>query len=220
MQYVVAAVRRGEHAAIYSFDERLQTMFARAEAMGMNLQQYLDSGMLIAEQVDPAMLSPGEFIGLVRKAVEERKARLIVIDSLNGYLSAMPGERFLVVQMHELLTYLGEHGVLSLVIVPQHGILGNTIESPVDLSYLADTVLLLRYFEHAGRVRKSIAVVKSRGGGHEDTIREYRLTSKGVTVGAPLTEFHGILSGAPVYAGTANPLLGEKGGRLESHVAG
>ncbi len=127
----------------------------------------------------------------------------------------MPGERFLVVQMHELLTYLGERGVLSFVIVPQHGLLGSGIDAPVDLSYLADTVLLLRYFEHSGRVRKAVSAVKTRGGAHEDSIREYRLTSAGVSVGAPLTQFHGVLTGNPVYSGAGAQFLGEKSGSPE-----
>jgi circadian clock protein KaiC len=213
MQYAAAAARRNEHVAMYSFDERLDTMLARATGMGMELRAHIESGRLTAAQVDPAILSPGEFIGRVRHEVEQEHARLIVIDSLNGYLNAMPGERFLVVQMHELLTYLGEHHVLSLVVVPQHGLLGNLVEAPVDLSYLADSVLLLRYFEHAGRVRKAISAVKTRGGKHEDTIREYLLSSKGVQVGAPLKEFHGVLSGSPLYTGTDQPLLGEGGRR-------
>jgi circadian clock protein KaiC len=125
----------------------------------------------------------------------------------------MPGERFLVVQMHELLTYLGEQRVVSFVVVPQHGLLGNTVEAPVDLSYLADTVVLLRYFEHAGRVRKAISAVKTRGGSHEDSIREYQLSAAGIRVGAPLTEFHGVLSGSPIYSGTDKPLLVDGGGR-------
>jgi circadian clock protein KaiC len=156
-------------------------------------------------------MSPGEFISRVRHAVEQLNARIVVIDSLSGYLQAMPGERFLIVQMHELLTYLAEKGIVSFVIVPQHGLLGAGVDAPIDLSYLADTVLLLRYFEHAGRVRKAISAVKTRGGAHEDSIREYRLTSDGVSVGEPLREFHGVLTGSPVYLGPGAALAGVKG---------
>ncbi len=215
VQYAVAAARRGEHTSIFSFDERLDTLLNRAEGMGLGLRSFLQSDLISAHQIDPAVMSPGEFIGRVRHAVEKQNAQIVVIDSLNGYLHAMPGERFLVVQMHELLTYLGERGVLSFVIVPQHGLLGSGIDAPVDLSYLADTVLLLRYFEHCGRVRKAVSAVKTRGGAHEDSIREYRLTSSGVSVGAPLTQFHGVLTGNPVYSGAGAQFLGEKGGSPE-----
>jgi circadian clock protein KaiC len=211
-QYAVAAAQRKEHTAFFSFDERLDTLLNRAEGMGLNLREAIKTGYVSAQQIDPATMSPGEFIGRVRSAVEEQQARVVVIDSLNGYLQSMPGERFLVVQMHELLTYLGERGVLSLVIVPQHGMVGH-LETPLDLSYLADTVLLLRYFEHAGRVRKAISAVKTRGGPHEDSIREYRLSPEGVRVGLPLKEFQGILTGTPHYLGAATPLMGDTSGR-------
>lgn len=211
-QYAVAAARRGEHTAFFSFDERLDTLLSRAEGMGLPLRDAIKTGLVSAQQIDPATMSPGEFIGRVRDAVEEQHARVVIIDSLNGYLQSMPGERFLVVQMHELLTYLGERGVLSLVIVPQHGMVGN-LETPLDLSYLADTVLLLRYFEHAGRVRKAISAVKTRGGPHEDSIREYRLSPEGVHVGLPLKEFQGILTGTPRYLGSPTPLMGDNGAR-------
>jgi circadian clock protein KaiC len=212
VQYAVAAAERGERTAIFSFDERLDTLLNRAEGMGLGLRHFVKAGFISAQQIDPAVMSPGEFIERVRGAVERDKARIVIIDSLNGYLQSMPGERFLVVQMHELLTYLGEQGVLSLVVVPQHGLLG-ALETPLDLSYLADTVLLLRYFEHAGRVRKAISAMKTRGGPHEDSIREYRLTPEGVQVGLPLKEFQGVLSGSPLYVGSPTPLMGESSGR-------
>ena len=211
VQYAVAAAGRGEHTAFFSFDERLDTLLSRADGMGLKVRRFLHEGLISAHQIDPAVMSPGEFIGRVRDAVEKRQARIVVIDSLNGYLHSMPGDRFLVVQMHELLTYLGEQGVLSLVIVPQHGLLGAGVDTPIDLSYLADTVVLLRYFEHAGRVRKAISAVKSRGSAHEDSIREYRLTARGVSVGSPLAEFQGVLTGVPVYTGSASPLIRDNG---------
>jgi circadian clock protein KaiC len=158
------------------------------------------------------MLSPGEFMVRVRRSVEQRKSRVVVIDSLNGYLNAMPGEQYLVIQMHELLSYLAQSGVLTLVVVAQHGLVGVHQESPVDLSYLADVVLLLRYFEHGGRVRKAISVVKNRSGKHEDAIRELQIGPSGVRVGEPLREFRGVLTGTPDYTGQAGPLM-EGGGR-------
>jgi circadian clock protein KaiC len=209
LQYAIAAARRSEHTALFSFDERLDTLLNRADGMGLSVRTFLNDGLISAYQVDPAVISPGEFIDRVRRAVEQEGARIVVIDSLNGYLHSMPADRFLVIQMHELLTYLGERGVLSMVVVPQHGMFGAGVETPVDLSYLADTVLLLRYFEHAGAVRKAISVVKSRACAHEESIREYRIGPEGVSVGAPLREFQGILTGSPQYIGSAKPLIGE-----------
>jgi circadian clock protein KaiC len=170
----------------------------------------MEAGRLHVEQIDPAMMSPGEFMGRVREAVERRKARVIVIDSLNGYLNAMPGEQYLVIQMHELLTYLAQQGVFTLVVMAQHGLVGRDQESPVDVSYLADSVLLLRYFEYAGRVHKAISVVKNRAGWHEATIRELQISPAGVRVGDPLTAFRGVLTGAPEYTGQAGPLMETK----------
>lgn len=209
VQYAMAAAARGERSAFFSFDERLETLFNRSAGIGFDLRDAVKQGRIIAEQVDPAVLSPGEFIHRVRRAVEHEKAGIVVIDSLNGYLNAMPGERFLVIQMHELLTYLGDRGVLTLIVIAQHGLLGSGVQAPIDLSYLADTVLLLRYFEHLGRVRKSIAAVKTRGGGHEDLIRELQITSSGLRLGEPLADFQGILTGTPTFYGAA-PLLYEK----------
>lgn len=202
VQYAIAAAGRGEHVAVFAFDERLETLFARSAGVGMDLRGYVDSGHVTAEQVDPAEMSPGEFVLCVRQAVERHDAKVVIIDTLNGYLNAMPGEQFLTIQMHELLTYLGDRGVLTFVVVAQHGVIGSRLEAPVDLSYLADTVVLVRYFEHAGRVRKSLAAVKTRSGGHEDSIREFRITTDGVVVGEPLTEFNGVLTGTPVFTGT------------------
>ena len=147
----------------------------------------------------------------MREAVERRGSRVVVIDSLNGYLNAMPGEQYLVIQMHELLTYLAQQGVLTLVVMAQHGLVGRDQESPVDVSYLADIVLLLRYFEHGGRVRKAISVVKNRAGRHEDAIREFQVGPVGVRVGKPLTDFRGVLTGTPDYTGQAGPLMGGGG---------
>jgi circadian clock protein KaiC len=207
-RYAAAAADRGEHVAYFAFDERLDTLVARSAGVGMDLGPHLESGRVYADQIDPAEMSPGEFVHQVRRAVERDGAKLVVIDTLNGYLNAMPGDGFLTIQMHELLTYLGNHGVLTLVVVAQHGVVGSGLEAPVDLSYLADTVLLLRYFEYAGRVHKSVAVVKTRSGAHEDSIREYRVSADGVTLGPPLTEFDGVLSGTPTFTGRGSMLRG------------
>ncbi len=163
--------------------------------------------------MDPAELTPGEFANEVRHAVETEGVRVVVIDSLNGYITAMPEERLLIAHLHELLSYLGQQGVLSILVLAQHGLLGSAMESPTDVSYLADTVVMLRYFEAAGEVRKAVSVVKKRGGGHESTIRELRVGPSGVRCGAPLHEFRGVLTGVPEYRGSAAPLLGEKHGR-------
>ena len=205
-RYAVAAAARGERVAYFAFDERLDTLVARSAGVGMDLAPHVASGRVYADQVDPAEMSPGEFVHGVRRAVERDGAKVVVIDTLNGYLNAMPGEGFLAIQMHELLTYLGDRGVLTLVVVAQHGVVGGGLDAPVDLSYLADTVLLLRYFEYAGRVHKSVAVVKTRSGAHEDSIREYRVTSDGLTLGPPLTEFDGVLSGTPTFTGRGSML--------------
>jgi circadian clock protein KaiC len=164
-------------------------------------------------QVDPAAMTPGEFAHDVRRAVGEDGVKVVVIDSLNGYMTAMPDERLLTVHLHELLTYLGQQGVVSILVMAQHGLLGQAMESPSDVSYLADTVILLRYFEAAGAVRKAVSVVKKRGGGHETTIRELKVGAGGVRCGTALFDFHGVLTGVPEYRGAASPLLGEEHGR-------
>ena len=209
-RYVIAAAERGDRAAMFIFDESTATLIERSEAMGMDLRKHVESGLVTVQQVDPAELSPIEFAVVVQRAVEPAEgpgAKVVVIDSLNGYLNAMPEERFLVIQLHELLIYLGQLGVVSFLVVAQHGLVGQ-LEDPVNASYLADTVVLLRYFEFSGRVRKAISVVKKRTGPHEDTIRELRLSSDGgVQVGEPLVDFQGVLGGQPVFRGTG-PLLG------------
>lgn len=206
--YAVGAALRGERVAMFAFDEGLGTLFARAAGLSVNLQEYVDQGLITVQQIDPAEMSPGEFTQVVRDAVEKRNVRVLLIDSLNGYLNAMPDERFLVLQMHELLSYLNQLGVLTIMVLAQHGLLGH-MQTPLDLSYLSDAVIMLRYFEAAGRVRRAISVVKKRSGAHENTIREFQLTSEGVKVGPPLNEFSGILTGTPTYVGDAKPLLPE-----------
>jgi circadian clock protein KaiC len=204
--YAVAAAERGERVAMFAFDEGMGTLFARAAGLGVNLQEYVDRDLITVRQIDPAEMSPGEFTQLVRDAVEQQNVRFLLIDSLNGYLNAMPDERFLVLQMHELLSYLNQLGVLTIMVLAQHGLLGH-MQTPVDLSYLSDAVIMLRYFEAGGRVRRAMSVVKKRSGTHENAIREFQLTSEGLRVGPPLTEFSGILTGTPVYIGTPKPLM-------------
>lgn len=200
-QYVLAAAKRGENAAVFMFDESRGTLLGRSGALGLNLQPYVESGRLTLQQIDPAEIPPGEFVHLVREAVEERHVSVVVIDSLNGYLNAMPEESFLTIQMHELLTYLGQKGVATILVVAQHGLMGASMISPVDVSYLADCVILLRYYEHAGEIHKAMSVLKKRSGNHEKAIRPLAFGSEGLEVGESMAGFHGILSGTPLVDG-------------------
>jgi circadian clock protein KaiC len=206
LTYAVAAAERGEHAVLFAFDEGLGTIFARAGSLGVDLRTHFTAGSLVIQQIDPAEMSPGEFAAIVREAVEKQEARVVVIDSLNGYLNAMPNEKFLILQMHELLRYLNQLGVVAILILAQHGVVG-PMQSPLDLSYLSDTVIMLRYFEAEGEVRRALSVVKKRSGAHEHTIREFRLAEGGLHVGPPLKHFRGILTGTPTYVGEAKPLM-------------
>ena len=214
LTYAIAAAERDEHAVYYAFDEGRGTLEARAGTIGLALQPALASGRLRFQQVDPAELSPGEFAANVRHSVEADHAKVVVIDSLNGYLNAMPDGRFLILQMHELLSFLGQQGVLTILVLAQHGLVG-PMDTPLDISYLSDSVLMLRYFEYAGTVRRALSVVKKRSGNHEHTIREFQLTPNGIEVGPPLTDFSGIFSGTPHYTGDSRPLLNDEthGGR-------
>lgn len=196
-QQAYSAAQRGEKSVIFTFDESMSTLFERSSSINCDLRKFADLGLIHVEQIDPAERSPGEFIHNVREAVQKDCARTVIIDSLNGYLNSMPEENFLVIQLHELLNFLNHQGVVTILVVAQHGLLGTSMESPVDVSYLADTVILLRYFEVKGSVRKAVSVVKKRYGAHEETIREYAVTPEGLRVGEPLTGFHGVLSGIP-----------------------
>ena len=203
IQYARAAVERGHRAAIFSFDESMETMHQRMDGLGLPIGRCIEAGSLDIQMVDPAELSPGEFAHAVRRVVERTDgqpgATVVVIDSLNGYLNAMPEERFLSIQLHELLTYLGHQGVVTFLVVAQHGVLGAAMLTPLDTSYLADSVVLFRYFESRGEVRQAISVVKKRSGRHERTIREFRMGPGGIAVGEPLCNFHGILTGTPTF---------------------
>ena len=204
---LLSALQRGTRAAYFLFDERLATLLVRSAALDMDLRPYIASGQLLIRQIDPAELAPGQFAGAVQQAVEEDGARFVVLDSLNGYLQAMPSDNFLVLQMHELLGYLSHQGVVALMVLGQHGTMGD-LKSDIDLSYLADTVLLLRFFESRGEVRKSIAVLKTRTADHERTIREFRIAPSGLAIGEPMTGFTGILGGAPKFTRGDDGLTG------------
>jgi circadian clock protein KaiC len=217
-QYVSAAARRGDRAAVYTFDESPATWIGRGEKLGFDLRKSLERGRVAIRQVDPAELSPGQFAHDVRGMVEGGAA-LVVIDSLNGYQHAMPDERHLILHLHELLSYLSQQGVLTLLVMAQAGILGEALQAPVDLSYLADTVVLLRYFEAFGEVRKAISLVKRRTGVHERSVRELRLGTRGVQIGREIKDFQGVLTGRLQYTGDTEPLLrGGSSGR-ESPLA-
>lgn len=194
----VAAVKRGERAALFIFDEELGLLFTRCKGMGIDLEAMRDDGKLFVEQMDAAEVSPGEFAHKVRSCVEKAGIRTVIIDSLNGYQSAMPEEQFLILHMHELLQYLNRLGAATFLTVAQHGLIGD-MRSPVDVTYLADTVLVLRYFEAAGQVRRAMSVLKKRAGRHENTIREFSIDSTGLKIGSPLDKFQGVLRGVPQY---------------------
>jgi circadian clock protein KaiC len=208
--FAIAAIARGEKAALFVFDEELGLLFERMKGLRIDLEAMQHSGKLFIEQVDAAELSPGEFAHRVRKRVDEDKIKTVVIDSLNGYQAAMPEENSLILHMHELLQYLNRQGTATFMTVAQHGLVGD-MKAPVDVTYLADTVVLLRYFEALGTVRRAISVIKKRTGAHESTIREYRIDGRGLTIGNPLDAFQGILRGVPNYVGEAMPLLEEQG---------
>lgn len=207
IHYAAAACGRGERAVIYEFDERIGTLLMRAKGMGLDLQPHIDAGLLHIRQIDPAEIAPGEFTWMVTQEVTANNARLILIDSLSGYMAAMPQEEQLILQMHELLSFLNQQGVITLMINPQQNLVGTMVTAGLNVSYLADTILLLRFFEAEGRIRKALSVIKNRTGAHEDTIRELRIDSQGLRIGEPLTGFRGVLTGVPEYIGTKGPLL-------------
>jgi circadian clock protein KaiC len=198
MQFAARAAQNGEKAAVFIFDETRENYIKRAEGIGTKIQEYLDRNLLTVQQIDPAELAPGEFAHAVVDAATKNNACIVVIDSLNGYLNAMPEERFLTIQMHELLTYLNKQGIVTILVMAQHGFLGQNMATPVDVSYLADTVMMLRYFEVLGEVRRALSVVKKRTGKHESTIRELSIQADGIKVGEPLTQFQGVLTGVPI----------------------
>jgi circadian clock protein KaiC len=205
--FAVSAAARGERAALFIFDEELGLLFDRMRALGLDIEAMRAEGKLLIEQIDAAELSPGEFTAKVRRCVDDHGIRTVIIDSLNGYQAAMPEEQFLVLHMHELLQYLNRQGATTFLTVAQHGLVGD-MKAPVDVTYLADTVVLLRYFEAMGRVRRAVSVIKKRAGQHEKTIREYEIDKRGLTVGDPLEGFQGVLRGVPNFVGKGGGLLG------------
>ena len=208
LQYAAAMARRGERSMIFAFDETRGVMLARAESLGLGLRAHVESGVIAVQQIDPAEISPGEFGVWIQNAVKAG-CKLVVIDSLNGYLNAMPGEKYLNNQLHELCSSLDQRGMLTMLILPQHGLVGSN-EAPVDLSYLADSVLTLRYFEAEGEVKQAVALVKKRSGDHEKTIREFKLEAGvGIRIGSPLKQFQGVLTGVPEFRGSAGEMMKE-----------
>jgi circadian clock protein KaiC len=210
VMYAVTAAERGEKSAIFTFDEGTATLLKRAADLKMDLKPHLDSGMIHLQQIDPAEMSPGEFMWHVKSIVEKLAVRLVVVDSLTGYLDAMPESQFLTIQMHEMLTYLNQQGMITILTMAQHGLIGSTIDTPVDVSYLADNVFLIRYFEAKGSIHKAISIVKKRSGKHEKTIREYKLGPYRVEVGPALTEFRGVLTGVPQFVGEQTSILKDR----------
>jgi circadian clock protein KaiC len=206
IRYAVSAAERGSNAAVFAFDETLNTLVSRAKGLGMDLQRHIESGKLVLRQVDAAELSPGQFVHAISDLVNEHDVKLVILDSLNGFLNAMPGEKFLALQMHELLGYLAHKGVATILTLAQHGFVGTNISAPVDVSYLADSVLLFRYFEAAGEVKQALSVIKKRSGEHERTIRELVMKNGAIRVGKALVEFDGVLTGVPKYHGTLEGL--------------
>ena len=206
LQFAIAAAKRGEVSLMCIFEENLDTLLARASSVGLPIEEFVASGKIKVMEVDPAELAPGEFAHCVIDHVRHQEARLVVIDSLNGFMQAMPDEGHVVIQLHELLSFLNRHGVLSLMTVAQHGLIGH-MQAPIDLTYLADTVILLRFFEQSGRIKKAISVIKKRIGKHEDTLREFRIDDQGVRVGEPLEQFHGVLTGSPTFHGNSEQML-------------
>jgi circadian clock protein KaiC len=200
LQYAMSATRRGEHAEVFTFDESRATLLARAAGLGMDLREGRGMGEVNVRQVDPAEISPGQFAHMVRCAVEQDGARVVVVDSLNGYMNAIVDGHYLTAQLHELLSYLHNHGVSTFIVAAQTGLFAGQMGAPGDASYLADTVVYLRFYEHAGKVKKAISVLKKRSGRHEDTIRELHFDARGVHLSEPLAHFRGVLTGVPVEA--------------------
>jgi circadian clock protein KaiC len=204
LSFAVAAIARGEKAAAFIFDEELELLFDRTRELGFDLEALIESGSLFLEQVDAAQVTPGEFAHRVRELADSEGITAVIIDSINGYRAAMPEETSLILHIHELLQYLNRRGASTFMTVAQHGIVGE-MEAPVDITYVADTVILLRFFEAMGEVRRAVSVVKKRGGPHEGTIREFRIGASGITVGEPLSEFTGVLLGVPTFTGGSLP---------------
>ena len=205
-QHSITAAERGEKSLIFLFEENFKTITSRTTALGAPIQKHVKSGMIDMRHVDPAEISPGEFAYEIKNAVIERKVRIIIIDSLSGYMQAMPDEKFLMLQLHEMLSFLRQQGTVVILTLAQHGLVGD-MHSAIEATYIADTVIMLRYFEVGGRVKKALSVVKKRSGIHEDTLREFRIDQTGMRVGEPLEEFQGVLTGVPTFYGKKEEML-------------
>jgi circadian clock protein KaiC len=203
LQFTIAAAARGDHGAVFAFEESRSATMVRSRGLGLTFNEGPGAGQIMLQQIDPAEISPGEFAHKVRDSVEKNGAGIVVIDSLNGYLNAMPADRFLTAQLHELLAYLSNRGVATFIVVAQNGMMGTNMQSPVDASYLADSIVMLRFFEHAGEVKKAISVLKKRTGSHEESIRELSFDSRGIHLSAPLLQLRGVLTGVPVEVPSA-----------------
>jgi circadian clock protein KaiC len=196
LKYAVVAATRGERVEVFTFDETVRTLTGRSKALGMDVQPFVEKDLIRIHTIDPAAISPGEFAQKVRESVQNDKTRMVIIDSINGYMNTMPQEQTLSLQLHELLAYLNQQGVVTIMVLAQQGLMGN-MQSAVDLTYLADTVLMFRFFEYRGAVKQAISVIKKRSGNHERSIREFKVGKDGIEVGPPLTAFHGVLTGVP-----------------------
>lgn len=208
LMYVYTAAKNGIRSAMYLFDESIETLYKRTSSLNMDIKKYVEEGLINVRQIKLAELTPGELAYMVSEEVEKHNTRVVVIDSVNGYLMATPQERFLTMQFHELLGYLNSRGIVSILVVGQYGLIGS-MQAPIDMSYLADTVVLLRYFEAGGEVRQAISVLKKRTGKHERTIREFRIDQGGIQLGEPLADFHGVLTGIPIYHGKSEQLMNQ-----------
>lgn len=204
--FALSAVKQKEKVAFFCFDETINNLRKRSKSVGMDLDPAMASGLLRVQKIDPAELSPGAFSGLIRDLVQNEDVKVVVIDSLNGYIQSMPQENFLTLQLHELLAFLNNKGIVTILTLAQHGMIGS-MQSPVDLTYLADTVILSRFFETSGSIKKAVSIIKKRTGHHENTIREYAISSGGIAVGPALEQFEGILTGVPRYTGEHNSIL-------------
>lgn len=214
LTYAYQAAKKGDRTAVYMFDETLGTLYKRMAALGMDLEPLVNSGLITLRFINLAELTPGELGHMVRVEVEENGAKLVLIDSLNGYLTATSQRQFITMQFHELIGYLNRKGVATILIVGQMGLIG-PMTTPIDMSYLADTVVLMRYFEADGSVRQAISVLKKRSGWHERTIREFRIAPGGIQVGDPLTQFQGVLTGIPKYHGGNDELMVRWGDKVD-----
>jgi len=208
LKFALSACERGQRAAIYSFEESINNLVMRGEKLGLEVRKHLDSGHLVIRKIDPAELTPGQFASLLLKTTENSDVDMVIVDSLNGYIHAMPEQQFLMLQLHELLAFLANQGIVTILVLAQAGIMGQ-MQTPLDLTYLADTVVLTRYFEARGHVKKAISVLKKRSGPHEETLRELKIGQGGVKVGPILSEFRGIFTGVPVYSDDATSTLKE-----------